>query len=135
MVFLLGRSKSKQQPTLLKLRETEAQKTNPTPIPESQAEPALTNEPPVVAQIAPETPASPEREVGPRSSNNKLGRAIYFVYNGHEWEAHEVMGLNRESDMHHVTQTYQRILKTADVSTLEFYESAYRALLKSKNKT
>jgi hypothetical protein len=145
VIFLRGRSKSKQSPTLLRLRDPEPQPGRAEPLTAVQPSKIESNETKPVETKHIETkpdevkdsntnPAA-EREVGPASSSSgKNLRAIYFVYNGHEWEAHEVMGLPRDSDLYQVTQAYQRLLKTADVSTLEFYEAAYCALLKLKSK-
>ncbi len=55
--------------------------------------------------------------------------SVYFVYNGHEWEAHEVLGVAAGSSMPKVTEAYQKLIITSDPSTFEFFESAYRAIL------
>lgn len=55
---------------------------------------------------------------------------IYFMYNGHEWEAHEVLGLEPGSIMPEVTEAYQKLIVTSDPSTFEFFEAAYHAVLK-----
>lgn len=53
-----------------------------------------------------------------------------FVYNGHDWEAFEVLGLPAGAKLAAVTQRYQELLRTADRAQMEFYEAAYRAILK-----
>lgn len=60
---------------------------------------------------------------------------IYFVYNGHEWECHEVLGIACGSTLHVATEMYQHLIKTSDPSTFEFYEAAYRSILKRKSET
>lgn len=60
---------------------------------------------------------------------------IYFVYNGHEWECHEVLGIPSGSTLHVATEMYQYLIKTSDPSTFEFYEAAYRSILKRKSET
>ncbi len=60
--------------------------------------------------------------------------AVYFVYNGHEWEAHEVLGLTRGVDLAKATSHYQKLILTTDPSAFEFYDLAYAALLQSKSK-
>lgn len=55
---------------------------------------------------------------------------IYFMYNGHEWESHEVLGVPAGAQMPVVTEAYQKLILTSDTSTYEFYESAYQAILK-----
>ncbi len=56
--------------------------------------------------------------------------SIYFVYNGHEWEAHEVLGVPAGAALPAVTSAYQKLIITSDPSTFEFFESAYQAILR-----
>lgn len=58
---------------------------------------------------------------------------IFFVYNGHEWECHEVLGLTVGCTLQVATEMYQHLIKTSDPSTFEFYESAYKSILKKKS--
>ena len=62
------------------------------------------------------------------------GGPIYFLYNGHEWEVHEVLGLPMGSSLQIATSQYQNLIKTSDPSTFEFYDAAYSAILKSQAK-
>ncbi len=56
--------------------------------------------------------------------------SIYFIYNGHEWEAHEVLGVPAGASMPKVTEAYQRLIIASDPSTFQFFESAYQSILK-----
>ena len=56
--------------------------------------------------------------------------SIYFVYNAHEWEAHEVLGVPAGAALPVVTSAYQKLIITSDPSTFEFFESAYQAILR-----
>lgn len=56
--------------------------------------------------------------------------SIYFVYNGHEWESHEVLGVPQGAPLPTVTDAYQKLIKNSDPSTFEFFESAYQSILK-----
>lgn len=62
------------------------------------------------------------------------GKTIYFIYNGHEWEAFEVLGLSADSTLLQLTSHYQNLIKTADPSTFDFYDAAYSAILKTRSK-
>lgn len=53
---------------------------------------------------------------------------IMFMYNGHDWEAHEVLGVPQGASMHQVTAVYQQLIKTAHKDSLAFYEQAYAAI-------
>lgn len=63
----------------------------------------------------------------------KKNERIFFVYNGHEWECHEVLGLTVGCTLQVATEMYQHLIKTSDPSTFEFYESAYKSILKRKS--
>lgn len=68
-------------------------------------------------------------------SQSQFHGKIYFVYNGHEWECHEVLGIPCGATLHVATEMYQYLIKTSDPSTFEFYEAAYRSILKRKSET
>lgn len=57
---------------------------------------------------------------------------IYFVYNFHEWECHEVLGVPKGASLQEVTEKYQQLIKTSDPSTFPFYEAAFEAILKRR---
>ena len=57
---------------------------------------------------------------------------VYFAYNGHEWEAHEVLGLESGVSLSEATQHYQNLIRKSDPSTFEFYDAAFAAILKLK---
>ena len=61
---------------------------------------------------------------------NTRNLSIYFVYNGHEWECHEVLGVPQGAPLPVVTAAYQNLIKNSDPSTFEFFESAYQSILK-----
>ncbi|MBC7464468.1 MAG: hypothetical protein H7256_00620 [Bdellovibrio sp.] len=56
--------------------------------------------------------------------------SIYFMFNGHEWEAHEVLGVPAGAPLPVVTEMYQSLILNSDPSTFEFYELAHQAILK-----
>ena len=59
---------------------------------------------------------------------------VYFVYNGHEWECHEVLGIQPGAQLQEATRVFQQLIKTSDASTFDFYESAYKAILKKRGR-
>lgn len=99
--FILGRPKAKQ-PTRLNMKATSTEPVTGTP----QVLEAVQNE--------------------HSESGRDLG--ILFMYNGHDWEAHQVLGVPQGASMHQVTMAYQQLIKKADVSSLPFYEQAYAAI-------
>lgn len=55
---------------------------------------------------------------------------ILFLYNGHDWDAYEVLGVPAGASLPLVTEKYQKLVKEADQGQLEFYQAAYQAILK-----
>ena len=87
-----------------------------------------------VAQSAPQKPPAEiwlEPEQTPKAAKN-LG--IFFMYNGHDWEAHAVLGVPQGASLTLATEAYQKLLKNEDPSTFEFYEGAYNAILQRRKK-
>ncbi len=54
--------------------------------------------------------------------------SVLFMYNGHDWEAHSVLGVPQGCSMHQITVSYQEQIKKADPSSFPFLESAYKVL-------
>lgn len=54
--------------------------------------------------------------------------SVIFMYNGHDWEAHDVLGVPQGASMHEVTRVYQQLVQKSDARSLQFYELAYAAI-------
>lgn len=55
---------------------------------------------------------------------------VIFNYNGHSWDAYEVLGVPAGASMPTVTAAYQTALRRcAEKESIEFLETAYRAIL------
>lgn len=54
---------------------------------------------------------------------------VIFIYNGHSWDAYEVLGVPAGASLPLVTQAYNDALKRCDTTSVEFFETAYRAIL------
>jgi hypothetical protein len=59
---------------------------------------------------------------------------IFFIYNGHDWDAYEVLGVPAGARLSDVTAQYQKMIISADRGQHEFLEAAYRAILNSRGK-
>lgn len=81
--------------------------------------------PPAVIKMAPVQESSAQ----PKAVKNPRG--VFFAFNGHEWEAYEVLGCQVGEGLEVATKVYQNHLRTSDPSTFDFYEAAYNAILKS----
>jgi len=127
LFFLFGRSKTKPS---LQLNLKESVKDGPKEGATDSAEEK--NE---IQQINLAKDVSPRQEtaITERQKNHQKNSnfGIYFVYNGHEWEAYEVLGLPKDSTLQITTSHYQNLIKTSDPSTFEFYEAAHLAILKT----
>lgn len=118
LYFVFGRSKVKQ-PVKLNL------KVSPKP-----TDPDLSDEKNDKERIVRAKDVTPA--VAIESKLIKKGFSVFFMYNGHEWEAFEVLGLPKGCDIQAATSHYQSLIRTSDPSTFEFFELAYSAILKSK---
>ena len=85
-------------------------------------------------ELPPEVPQDPQEPEAPAPlPPQKMKRnQVYFVYNGHEWEAFEVLGLSGDVSLEEATLHYQQLIKTSDSSTFEFYDAAFTCVLKMK---
>jgi hypothetical protein len=129
MYFLSARSKGKQGPILdLQKRSDSDQPAEVKKTIENPDRPEfLKNDPPKESRDVKSEPVKAELL---EPTNKK--EIVYFIYNGHEWEAHEVLGLESGVTLHEATQHYQNLIKTSDPSTFEFYDAAFAAILKLK---
>ena len=60
--------------------------------------------------------------------------AIFFMYNGHGWEAYSVLGVAQGANMKTVTESYQKLLEASDPRSYEFLETAYKTILSKKRR-
>ncbi len=60
--------------------------------------------------------------------------AIFFIYNGHDWEAHSVLGVAQGAQLKIVTEAYQLSLQKTDPQSYPFLEAAYQAILIKKRR-
>lgn len=65
-----------------------------------------------------------EKESAPRRSLN-----VIFNYNGHSWDAYEVLGLPAGSPIDKVNEAYQSCLKLVDQESRVFVDTAYQSIL------
>lgn len=57
---------------------------------------------------------------------------VMFNYNGHSWDAYEVLGVPAGASMKIVTEAYQTAVRKSDKHSIEFLETAYNAILHKK---
>lgn len=55
--------------------------------------------------------------------------AIVFNYNGHSWNAHEVLGTTKSSNLIEIKLAFEKALKQADPKSHEFLKTALEAIL------
>lgn len=53
-----------------------------------------------------------------------------FLYNGHDWDAYEVLGVEPGATLPQITAKYQLLIQRADTGKTEFLETAYKIILK-----
>lgn len=54
---------------------------------------------------------------------------VMFNYNGHSWDAYEVLGVPAGANMTLVAQAYQDAVARSDKNSVEFLETAYQAII------
>ncbi|MEK2688001.1 hypothetical protein [Bdellovibrio sp. GT3] len=54
---------------------------------------------------------------------------VMFSYNSHTWDAYEVLGVPAGASISMVTEAYQTQIRRCDKESVEFFETAYKAIL------
>ncbi|HWU42956.1 MAG TPA: hypothetical protein VN132_05940 [Bdellovibrio sp.] len=68
-----------------------------------------------------------------RASTKTKSLNVIFNYNGHSWDAYEVLGVPAGASIPTVTEAYQTALRRCDKTSVEFLETAYKAILNKGN--
>lgn len=63
------------------------------------------------------------------NSNKSKMLNVIFQYNGHSWDAYEVLGVPAGSSLPVVTEAFQKSIKNSDPSSAEFFQTAYQCIL------
>jgi len=69
--------------------------------------------------------AMAESKVSPNEKNLN----VLFMYNGHSFDAHEVLGLPAGANRKMIEEAYRATLAKVDLKSQEFIKAAYQALL------
>ncbi|MCB0365366.1 MAG: hypothetical protein H6624_08580 [Bdellovibrionaceae bacterium] len=77
---------------------------------------------PVESEVLEDEPAQRRTQVG-KSLN------VIFNYNGHSWDAYEVLGLPAGSSIEKVKAAFEESLAQVDPESRVFIETAYRAIV------
>ena len=56
---------------------------------------------------------------------------VLFMYNGHSFEAHEILGVPPGAGAKTIDEAYQRLKQSQSAEAMEFIDTAYRALKKN----
>jgi hypothetical protein len=105
LIFLWGRNRSKE-PSQLKVT-------------------ASAKKPPAKGPLAP-TSSSDNREA---LSEDPRDLTTQFMYNGHNWEAYEVLGLAKGSTMEQVKAAFELSLQKTNPNSHEFLKTALSVIL------
>ncbi|PWU18469.1 MAG: hypothetical protein C5B49_07150 [Bdellovibrio sp.] len=77
---------------------------------------------PVAAEGAMSAEAKSEFDSTMKSLN------VMFIYNGHSWDAHEVLGLPAGAPLHMVEEAYRKSLESLQGESSDFIDTAYQAI-------
>ncbi len=142
MWFFVGRKGGYGQPTVLDLKKGESRDKNGSdpirsPSAASQAPQPAAPQPMVQKDIFSKDRENKMRDVTPQSHKLETPPSppgppvqCFFVYNGHDWDAYEVLGLSPYSSFSEITKVYQQQIKKADAGKHEFLQAAYMTILK-----
>ncbi len=138
--FVLGRSKPKA-PTKLNLRaaspiEAAAPESSDQNRIIAHGKPLSAHQSSVKQVLEPKVsllePEAPLAQASFAKSGGSKQLSIFFMYNGHDWEAHQVLGIPQGASIDVATRAYQEQLKTAEPSSYDFYEAAHAAIFKKR---
>lgn len=92
--------------------------------------------------MSPQTPRSTGRYSDPKYQkfliDDSLKEAqskelnVLFNYNGHTWDAYEVLGVPAGENIVTVTRIYQELIQKSSPESQEFLETAFKAILAKK---
>ena len=129
--FMSGRKGGYGEPTALDLRKGEKLKKTLILPGDSPGQDAPSGQP-VFRDVTPvmddeKTPvmisSPPPPPLGPPPQ-------AFFVYNGHDWDAFEVLGVSPYSSFSEITKSYQTMIRKADNGKHDFLQAAYTAILR-----
>lgn len=72
--------------------------------------------------------------IKPEASSEAKILNVMFNYNGHSWDAYEVLGVPAGASLRMVTEAYQVGIQRSAKESLEFLETAYSAILNAKTR-
>ena len=134
MWFFVGRKGGYGQPTVLDLKKGESRSGSGS---NSTRAPSAIVQADGFSTLNPKAGPSKMRDVTPQ--NEKLETpppppgpppSCFFIYNGHDWDAFEVLGVSPYSSFSEITKVYQQQIKKVDPGKHEFLQTAYMAILK-----
>ena len=67
-------------------------------------------------------------------SSEEISLNVIFTWNGHDWDAYEVLGIPAGSPMDDVIKAYDEALASVDKQSQEFIHRAYESICEVKKK-
>ncbi len=115
--YLVSRGGGRRPTQLnLKAKDSAPPLIDPAPVQAPAIEPLRRNVAP--PQVHPDLAGSQSKNLN-----------VMFNYNGHSWDAYEVLGVPAGASIKIVTEAYQAAIRRCDRESLEFLETAYKAIL------
>ena len=68
------------------------------------------------------------------AGKNSRSLNVMFIYNGHTWDAYEVLGLPAGAKKKQIEDAYKTAINSNDAQSREFLNAAYNALIASFKK-
>lgn len=73
-------------------------------------------------------------KVAPLSQDATVTLNVFFNYNGHSFDAYEVLGVPAGSTTEEIQSAFQRSLQSHDVGSQELFQLAFAAIQQTRNK-
>jgi hypothetical protein len=122
--FMSGRKGGYGDPTSLDMRKGERAGSN-----RSRQPVIVESEEESQPQVRDVTPKKTALDSPPPTPKGPPPQA-HFIYNGHDWDAFEVLGVSPYSSFSEITRSYQEMIRKADSGKHEFLQAAFTAILK-----
>lgn len=65
------------------------------------------------------------------NAENMKSLNVMFVYNGHTWDAHEVLGIKPGSSLAEIKAAFQKAINSNDTGAHEFLKTALAAIFQN----
>lgn len=78
--------------------------------------------------------ASPSSPPSSQTHGREKALNVFFNYNGHMWDAYEVLGVPAGSSLEAVTSAFEKLRASSSPDARSFLDEAFEAILSEQNR-